>query len=232
MGVRENIKETISLYRDMNVARPRLVYDTKVDFINWNTTGINKGADKDIIKFIADICWMNNSTKDKSLHNHYFKHPEYLAQLLETRVAELTGITVWERNTGNLFYMDNKGFIYCIDGIYDKIDIDTWTPCGIDSKEYASIIQLEFMSQPLKGYRDLKVDVYLDNHNRYRYGTNFKVWCQYYFPNRNIIDCMFSIYSHIRLKPEQYKDRIPDIVINYWHRYRHKCMEYLEGDNK
>ena len=70
MGVRENIKDTISLYRDMNVTRPRLVYDTKAEFINWNTTGINKGADKDIIKFIADICWMNNSTKDKSLHIH------------------------------------------------------------------------------------------------------------------------------------------------------------------
>lgn len=231
MGVRENIKETISLYRDMNAIRPRLVYDTKAEFIKWNTTGINKGADKDIIKFITDICWVNNATRDKSLHSHYFKHPEYLAQLLETRVADLTGITVWERNTGNLFYMDNNGFIYCIDGIYDKIDIDTWTPCEINSKEYASIIQLEFMSQPLKGYRDLKIDVYLDNHNRYRYGTDFKVWCHYYFPNRNIIDCMFSIYSHIRLKPEQYKECIPDIILEYWHKYRHKCMDYLEADN-
>ena len=231
MGVRENIKETISLYRDMNAIIPRLVYDTKSEFIKWNTTGINKGADKDIIKFIADICWVNNTTRDKSLHSHYFKHPEYLAQLLETRVADLTGIIVWERNTGNLFYMDNNGFIYCINGIYDKIDIDTWTPCEINSKDYASIIQLEFMSQPLKGYRDLKIDVYLDNHNRYTYGTDFKVWCQYYFSDRNIIDCMFSIYSHIRLKPGQYKDRIPDIVINYWHKYRHKCMDYLEGDN-
>ena len=42
MGVRENIKETISLYKDMNVARPRLIYDTKAEFINWNTTGTIK----------------------------------------------------------------------------------------------------------------------------------------------------------------------------------------------
>ena len=55
MGVRENIKDTISLYRDMNIARPRLVYDTKAEFINWNTTGINKGADKDIIKLEKDV---------------------------------------------------------------------------------------------------------------------------------------------------------------------------------
>lgn len=233
MGVCENIKETISLYNNMHEVRPRLVYETKSEFIKWNTTGINKGADKDLIKFIADISWINNTTRDRSLHSHYFKHPEYLTQILETRVADITGTTVWERNTKNLLYMDNKGFIYCIDGIYDKVDLGCkWIPGELSLKDYASIIQLEFMSQPLKGYRDLYIDVYLDNHSRYKYGTDFKLWCQYYFPNRNVIDCMFSIYSHIRLKPEQYKDRIPDIVINYWHKYRHKCIEYLESDKR
>lgn len=174
--------------------------------IDVNTSGYFKNADKEVIRFIANILY---DSKDSDTIYYFFTsgYCYYFALMLKD--AYKRGTICWHRNHGHIVWVDDNNVAYDIDGAFYDYDDGDLLPVETSLGE-------------------LIEDFKHTNRTSYNIPKRFKDWCEHH--KMTEIYAIEDIYKNM---PE-YDDTITvsENVFLYWMTHEPELSEYYNNLNK
>lgn len=174
----------------------------KEEWVKSYTTGKFIKADKQVIDFIANFLYANESISDSVYELFASKYCYYFAVMLKEAFDR--GDICWHRNHGHIVWRDINGIAYDIGGVFYDYEIGDLLPVE-DS------------------LCDMIVD-FKHNGEKYEiYSTRFQDWCHHY--KMTELFALSDIYRNIPAEEIDDCRSVSDNAIDYWCRHMHELSE-------
>lgn len=175
----------------------------KEKWIESNTSGFFKEANKDIITFIADILYSNPDSD--TIYNLFANgYCYYFALMLKN--AFNRGTICWHRNYSHIVWVDDDNIAYDINGVFYDYDNE--------------LLPVEILGDMIVDFKHTQ---------EYCSGNiQFKDWCDHY----NMSEC-YAISDIYKNMPEYDDSiTVPENALLYWTTHEAELSEYYNKITK